>query len=152
MDKKQVIDKLEGAWKAFLGSFDGLSDEQLLEPGVMGDWSVKDLIAHVSWWEEEALNHLPEILEGIRPQRYSVLYGGIDAFNALMTDKWRAFSLRTVLTRAKDTHYKLITYLWGVPDIYFETDTKFRRRLRLDTYGHYPIHTQAILEWREGHA
>ncbi len=152
MDKKQVIDKLEGAWKAFLGSFDGFSDEQLLEPGVMGDWSVKDLIAHVSWWEEEALNHLPEILEGIRPQRYSVLYGGIDAFNALMTDKWRAFSLKTVLTRAKDTHYKLITYLWGVPDIYFETDTKFRRRLRLDTYGHYPIHTQAILEWREGHA
>jgi len=152
MDKKQVIDKLEGAWKAFLDSFDGFSDEQLLEPGVMGDWSVKDLIAHVSWWEEEALNHLPEILEGIRPQRYSVLYGGIDVFNALMTDKWRAFSLKTVLTRAKDTHYKLITYLWGVPDIYFETDTKFRRRLRLDTYGHYPIHTQAILEWREGHA
>jgi len=152
MDKKQVIDKLEAAWKAFVNSFDGLSDEQLLKPGVMGDWSVKDLIAHVSWWEEETLNHLPEILEGIRPQRYSVLYGGIDAFNALMTDKWRVFSLKTVVTQAKDTHYKLITYLWGVPDIYFETDTKFRRRLRLDTYGHYPIHTQAILAWRESHA
>jgi hypothetical protein len=28
-------------------------------------------------------------------------------------------------------------------------DARFRRRLRLDTYGHYPKHTEAIRKWRE---
>lgn len=46
-----------------------------------------DIIAHVTWWEEEALTHLPLVLRGGRPPRYSVTYGGIDAFNATMTDE-----------------------------------------------------------------
>jgi hypothetical protein len=60
-----------------------LSDAQLMEPGVTGDWSVRDILAHVSTWEEEALPHLPLILEGGTPPRYSVRYGGIDAFNGI---------------------------------------------------------------------
>ena len=28
-------------------------------------------------------------------------------------------------------------------------ETRFRRRLRLDTYGHYPKHAEAIRRWRE---
>jgi hypothetical protein len=28
-------------------------------------------------------------------------------------------------------------------------DTRFRHRLRLDTYGHYPQHADAIKKWRE---
>jgi hypothetical protein len=30
----------------------------------------------------------------------------------------------------------------------FATDTPFRRRLRWDTYSHYPEHTKAIRAWR----
>jgi len=26
---------------------------------------------------------------------------------------------------------------------------RFKRRLRLDTHGHYPIHTADILAWRD---
>jgi hypothetical protein len=64
-----------------------LSDTQLVEPGVTGAWSVRDILAHVSRWEEEALKYLPLILEGGKPPRYSVSYGGIDAFNARMTEQ-----------------------------------------------------------------
>ena len=67
----------------------GLSDAELMEPGVTGAWSVKDIIPHVTGWEEEALTHLPLILAGGRPPRYSVRYGGIDAFNAQMPGQMR---------------------------------------------------------------
>ncbi len=149
MKKIQVIEMLEQAWKDFQDSFSGLSDAEMVKQGVTGDWSVKDIIAHVSWWEEEALNHLPEVLQGIRPQRYSVLYGGIDAFNALMTEKWRGLTLEEVLKQTDETHRKLLEYLKGVPEEHFTSDSRFRRRLRLDTYSHYPIHTQVILSWRD---
>jgi len=82
MDKQQLLRRLDKAWIAFKDSYAGLSESEILEPGVTKAWSVRDIIAHVTTWEEEALKHLPAVLEGRRPPRYSVTYGGIDAFNA----------------------------------------------------------------------
>jgi hypothetical protein len=149
MKKKLLLDKLEQAWDLFKLSYVSLTDEQLMQAGVTGDWSVKDILAHVSCWEQESLKHLPHILQGGRPARYSVLYGGIDAFNAQMTEQKRSLSLTEVRKQLDETHLKLIEYIQSVPDEQFTSETRFRRRLRLDTYSHYPIHTRAIREWRE---
>src|SRR5207244_1597482 len=78
-------------------SYAGLSNAELVEPGVSGAWSVRDIIAHVTWWEEEALTHLPLIVAGGRPPRYSVTYGGIDAFNAKRTEERKDLLLVEVL-------------------------------------------------------
>ncbi len=149
MKKQQLLNKLGQAWAALKESYAGLADEQLVECGVTGDWSVRDILAHVSWWEEEALKHLPTILQGGRPPRYSVLYGGIDAFNAQMTEQKRGLVLSEVLRQLDETHHRLIEYVSCVPEDQFISETRFRRRLRLDTYSHYPIHARAIREWRE---
>jgi hypothetical protein len=78
-----------------------------------------------------------------------VLYGGIDAFNALKTEENRRRSLDEVLARFEDTHRRLVDYLQSAPEEQLATETRFRRRIRLDTYSHYPIHAKAILAWRE---
>ncbi|MCG3119205.1 MAG: hypothetical protein ALAOOOJD_01561 [bacterium] len=132
----------------FKASYAGLAEAELLEPGVTGNWSARDIIAHVTWWEEEALTHLPLILEGGRPPRYSVKYGGIDAFNAQMTEQKKSLSLSEVLQQQGDTHRRLIEYIQRAPAEQFTRETRFRRRLRLDIYGHYPKHAQAIRKWR----
>ncbi len=149
MKKEKVFHRLEAAWLAFTGSYSGLSRGQLTVPGVSGEWSVKEIISHVSWWEEEAIKHIPMILEGRRPQRYSVLYGGIDAFNSKMAEQKRSLSLARVLKDQEETHRRLIEYLHTVPENQFATETRFLRRLRLDTYGHYAIHARAIEEWKK---
>jgi hypothetical protein len=68
---EKLLQRLDTAWTAFTESYAGLSDAQILEHGVTGDWSVRDIIAHVTTWEEEALKHLPLIIAGGRPPRYS---------------------------------------------------------------------------------
>lgn len=133
----------------FKASYEGLPESRLLEPGVTGNWSVRDIIAHVTWWEEEALAHLPLVLGGGRPSRYSVKYGGIDAFNRLMTERKRGLSLAEVLRQQNDTHQRLLDYLQSVPEDQFTKETRFRHRLRLDTYSHYPKHAKAIRTWRQ---
>jgi DinB superfamily len=149
MDRQKLLKQLDRAWTVFKESYAGLSDSQLTDAGVTGKWSVKDIIAHVTWWEEETLKHLPLIVEGGRPPRYSVKYGGIDAFNALMTEQKRNLSLSDVLRQQDETHHRLIVYLQSLPEEYFVTETRVRRRLRLDTYNHYPKHAKAIKAWRE---
>jgi len=100
----------------FQESYAGLSDGDLLRPGVTGTWSVRDIIAHVTWWEEEALTHLPLVLAGGRPPRYSVTHGGIDAFNAKMTEQRKPWSLAQVLTQQDEVHRRLVAFVQGAPE------------------------------------
>lgn len=149
VNRKQLQQRIDRTWQEFNDSYEGLSDLQLMEPGVTEDWSTRDIIAHVTVWEEEALTHLPTIMEGCRPPRYSTTYGGIDAFNALMTERKANLSLAEVRAQAAATHQRLIDFIESVPEEHFATETRFRRRLRQDTYGHYPLHAEAIRHWRE---
>ena len=149
MNHGKLLKRLDKAWVAFKESYAGLPEVQLMEPGVTGRWSIRDIIAHVTTWEEEALEHLPAILAGRRPPRYSVKYGGIDAFNALMTKRKEDLSLAEVLRQLDDTHQRLIDLIERAPEDQLIRETRFRRRLRLDTYGHYPKHCEAIRRWRE---
>jgi hypothetical protein len=147
MRKEQLLERLDKAWTELKESYAGLPDAQLVQTGVVGDWSVKDILAHVSTWEEEALKHLPHILAGETPPRYSATYGGIDAFNSLMTERKRELSLAQVLGQLDETHRQLVEYVRNAPEEQFTRETRFRRRLRLDTYSHYPIHAEMIRQW-----
>ena len=149
MNRAQLLKRIDRAWTEFADSYAGLSESQMTDVPVTRTWSVKDLISHVTWWEEEALKYLPLIAEGERPPKYSAMYGGLDAFNALMTEERRKLSLAQVLARAAETHERLLAYVTQAPEGLFATDTRWRRRLRVDTYSHYPIHGRAIREWRE---
>src|SRR5258708_9270225 len=107
MNKQQFLKKLDQAWDAFEAAYAGLPEARLAEPGVVGDWSVKDLLAHVTTWEDEALKYLPLILAGDRPPRYSTQYGSLDAFNALISQQKRARSLAEVQAQLEGTHQPL---------------------------------------------
>ncbi|MEJ2208001.1 MAG: DinB family protein [Anaerolineae bacterium] len=149
MNRGQLFARLDKAWQALLASYAGLPEAELLASGVSGDWSVRDIIAHVTWWEEEALAHLPTILAGGQPPRYSTTYGGIDAFNEQMMKQRKNLPLAEVLRQRDEVHARLIAFLETVPEEHFARETRFRRRLRLDTFGHYRLHSEAILHWRE---
>ena len=148
MDRQQLLKQLDKRWTEFNESYAGMSDSQMTTSGVTGSWSVKDIIAHVTSWEEEALTHLPLINDGGAPPRYSVKYGGIDAFNLMMTEQKRGLAFSVVLKQRDEIHGRLVAYIKSAPEHQFESETRFRRRLRLDTYNHYPKHTKAIEVWR----
>jgi hypothetical protein len=149
MNRLQLLKRLDKAWETFIASYAGLSDAEMMEPGVTDAWSVRDIIAHVTWWEQEALRHLPLILAGGKPARYSVTYGGIDAFNAQRTEQKKDLSFTEVLQQQDETHRQLIDFIQRVTEDQFLRETRFRHRLRLDTYSHYPKHAEAIRQWRE---
>jgi len=143
-----LLQRLDQRWDELRDAYAGLPDAEMTEPGVTGGWSVKDIVAHVTSWEEESLKHLPDVLAGRRPPRYSVTYGGIDAFNARTVGQRAKLSLAEVLRQRDDTHRRLVDFLRRVPESQLVRETRFRRRLRLDTYGHYRKHADAIRKWR----
>jgi uncharacterized damage-inducible protein DinB len=143
MKKERVLNQLENEWQAFFQSFAELPDDVLIEPDVVGIWSIRDVLAHMSTWEEEALKALPRILEGKRLPRY----GSIDAFNAREQERRRSLSLAQVKGELDTTHRRLIAFLESLSESAFTE--RFVHRLRLDTLKHYREHAGQIAAWRQ---
>lgn len=148
MHKERLFQRISDSWQALQDSFAGLSDEQLLTPGVTGHWTVRDLLAHVATWEEEALKALPIIVEGGPLPRYAS-QGGIDAFNAREQEGKRDLSLDRLQQEMAATHQRLLAYVQRAPESAYAAEGRFLKRLRLDAYGHWREHTAQILKWRE---
>ena len=148
MHKERLFQRINDSWGALQDAIAGLSDDQLLTPGVTGHWSVRDLLAHVATWEEEALHALPIIVEGGRLPKYSS-QGGIDAFNARGQEGKRDSSLNQLRQEMAGTHQRLLAYVQRVPESAYAAEGRWLKRLRLDAYGHWRQHTEQILKWRE---
>lgn len=82
MKKGRLLTKIEDNWVTFIKSFAGLTDDMLMESGAIGQWSVRDVLANISTWEEEAIKAITLIIHGKQVPLYRQ-YGGIGAFNAL---------------------------------------------------------------------
>ena len=67
MKKEEILDALEDEREQFLEAIEGLSDETLQEPGVLGEWSIKDLMSHISAWEAELVKLLWQVQQGQKP-------------------------------------------------------------------------------------
>ena len=147
MSKERVLNRIEQEWESFLQSFAGLTNNRLMEPNVVGHWSVRDVLAHITTWEEEALKALPVILDGKSPPRYK-RYGGINAFNAQEQEKKRHLALEQVQQELVATHRCLLNFLIDIPESVFSAESRLQRRLRLDTYRHYREHTDQLTNWR----
>jgi hypothetical protein len=144
MNRAQLLERLDLAWAELGDSFAGLSEAAMAEPGVVGDWSVKDLLGHVTTWEEEALKALPALMEGQK----SLGYSRVNRFNAEQVEHKKGMALAQVLREMADPHGRIMALARGVAERHFERDTPFRQRLRWDAYSHYREHARAILAWR----
>ncbi len=47
-EKARVLRDIDKAWRAFMDSSTFLPESLMDEPGVSGQWSVKDILAHVA--------------------------------------------------------------------------------------------------------
>jgi hypothetical protein len=147
MKKERLLSKVDANWDLLVNSFAGLDENQLDEKGVVGEWSVRDLLAHVTTWEEEAVKVLAlaqsgQPIPGYRP------YGGIDNFNAREQERKQSLSLEQLKADLVSTHGILIEHLMHIAESEFLGNKSLLRRLSFDTYRHYQEHANQILGWR----
>jgi hypothetical protein len=96
MTKDEILEALEDEREKFLDAIEGLSDEALQEPGMVGEWSVKDVLSHLIAWEAELVKLLWQAKQGIDPG--SAHFGGksVDELNAAWYAEFQARPLEQV--------------------------------------------------------
>jgi uncharacterized damage-inducible protein DinB len=80
--RQMLAGQMEDARERLLTSFDGLSGEQMVQPGACGDWSVRDLLAHVAAWDRANSEAFRMMVKGERPDLLDLEDDQIEAFNA----------------------------------------------------------------------
>ena len=144
------LNQIATTWEDLHAAFAGLTDEQMQEPGVSGDWSIRDVLAHVAVWDTECRNVLPEIAAGRRGHPGDD-EEDTDTFNARMTQEMRGMPIDAVRELLADSHRLLLDHLQGLDpgDIVSTSVEPFRARLASDTWDHYPQHAASIRAFRE---
>ena len=65
MNKTELLEALEDSRQEMLEMIEDLADEILLLPGVNGNWSIKDILAHLTYWEGQVVTLLFQVLRGV---------------------------------------------------------------------------------------
>jgi len=102
-----AIEKERGVLEAFL---DTLTPEQMTEPGIVGEWSVKDVLAHLIEWEQMCLGWYQAGLRGeISPlPAPGFKWNQTPALNQQIYEKHRDQLLDEILKQFKASHGEIL--------------------------------------------
>lgn len=141
---------LEEARNELRASYEGLPDQQMVRPGAVGDWSIKDVLSHVASWEEIVLPDLARLARGDTPILASIdLYSfNFDPFNAMIMSLRRNLPLDQVLRELDVVRADFIAAASRLPDSVL-AEGQFGRILVQITAEHDREHAEGIRRWRQ---
>jgi uncharacterized damage-inducible protein DinB len=135
-----------------LAALEGLSEEEMARPGAVGRWSVRDVLAHLLAWEEEAVTRL-DLLAAERPQDFARIVDEeeLEAWNARAHQRYAGLALAEVMRRLRDVQGRILAALDSLSEERLGTDAgpvPVRNWLPECTYAHEQEHCADILAWR----
>ncbi len=139
---QETIERIETSWRALLDAIEGVPDDRLTEPGVAGDWSIKDLMGHIAFWEEQAFAAAQRHLAGEPDAEVDV-----QALNEREAAARRDLSAAEQRAAMEQGHATILDLLVSTPEI----DPRVAGLcgcLEGDTYQHYDEHAADIRAWR----
>lgn len=146
-DREELLGRAEEARRAFLGAVEGLTEEQMTKPAV-GEWSIKDLLAHVASWDEMALPDIRRIARGDAPALAAFDLKRVDEYNAMIMSLRRHFSLEQARRELDISRMSLLEAVGRLPDSALAEGQFARALLQICTH-HDVEHTEDIQVWRK---
>ena len=134
-----------------------LSDEQLLQAGTIGSWSVKDTLAHIVIHEQRMLKWMRTRLAGVNPVEYQPLAmpeAELNALNERIYQENRAWQWQDVYQFWQMTHEQTLAFVKSVgeeelanPEVYCLKDGEaLWEAVAANTYEHCAEHGSQIRE------
>src|SRR5581483_2665399 len=104
------------AWRRLWQTIGVAGDRDLERPGPDGDWSVKDVLGHLAFWEERALQRARGAA--------SIAFDDIDSLNAEQVEARRMLSAAQVRADLERGHDELLSALNNLSPLQLEEGTQ----------------------------
>ncbi len=135
MTRDEIIGNIERSWDAWTAALNGIPAELTAEPDVCGYFSIKDLIGHIAFWDEQDLERAHKLArgEGVTPNDWATM-------NDQEYEQHKNDTLEQQTARMLDAHARLSADASTLDRI---------DSLQLsDTWEHYDDHRNQVLAWR----
>lgn len=129
--------RIDESWDAFLAVLDEVPEDRLEQKGACGVWSVKDLMAHMAYWDDRAVLVADTIGEGREVE--PINWQEVNTQEAALRSSWSVDESRREMHAA---HERLLEAVDRHPDL----DPELWKD---NTFGHYDEHAADVRAWRE---
>ncbi len=124
MKKSELLNLLQEKyqqWEAFL---DQIGSARMDQPGVNGDWSMKDIVAHLTGWNRWLVSRVGAAGRGESepPPPWPADVQTEDEINAWIYESNKGRSVREVLDESHQVFQQLFAVIEGLPE-----DTRFEQ-------------------------
>ena len=111
----EIFEALARARSALLEAIAGLDEDAMERKGVVGEWSVKNVLAHIAAWESWVVQSLPTRLEtGRTPDALRARVADEDRYNAEEVAEREELTASEQLIELERTREALLEYLHGL--------------------------------------
>ena len=116
--KEHIIRLLQTERRRLKQNLAGFSTEQMDQPGVIGEWSIKDVLAHLADWEA----HMPVWVNAARQgDRVAEIEAGLswtqfDEFNQRIYERHKGQSVDEVLAYFDQVHLGFMEMVDAMPE------------------------------------
>lgn len=152
-----ILGELRVERDAFFAALDDADPALLTAPGLVGEWSARELLAHLGYWTGHAAEALHRAEQGLLHE-----FGSddpdfdVDAVNETVARVARETDLATVRLREEAAYGALVERLAAADDSWLLDTTGYRETLeqvlREDGPEHYREHAIDVRAWFTGDA
>jgi hypothetical protein len=152
--KSELLAELDREWAHIERICAGLSEADMLAPGVEGEWSVKDILSHLSAWEKYLLDRLGYVLSGQHPLYPTMTsWDDVHRFNAQVYADNKDRPLTSVIIEFRSLYRGVMTVLESLDDEILTKPYSYdfpddaltlRQLIRANTFEHYREHCVAL--------
>ncbi len=144
LDKATLLETIQTAYDRLVATLANLSDEQMTRIGSGGGdvWTVKDALAHLTWWEHYTLHRLngtPRLIQDGDGDGTAIL----NDMNQKVYEENRQKSLPVVLAEFREAFQQIRAAVEDLPDDRL-ADKDTQALIAANTYEHYDEHLQTI--------
>ena len=141
MDSKAHIDllqKMARNWLELRRAIDVLSESQMTRTGTVGEWSVKDTLAHIAAWDRVNIERIEAVGRGEPRREFTV--DQIEELNRAAVEEAAEYELQDILEDLDETHQELMALLEESPAV----SLKAMRKAAWEHYSEHAAEFRAI--------
>lgn len=124
MEKSELLNWLEEQHQNWEALLDQIGPASMDQPGVNGDWSMKDMVAHLAGWNGRHVDSFQANLRGepVPPPAWPADLQTDDEINAWIYETNRGRTARQVLDESEQVFQRLFAAVKELPeDVHIET-------------------------------
>lgn len=144
-DPEAFLDEILLARAELEAEFAGLTDEQLEEPGMTGEWSGRMTLIHIARWDESATHMVLRDRHGLLPGVNE--FDDYEAWNDYWAEVDADISLWDAKARYQTAHEAIVRTLRHLTPA--EWTDVVRGWVREATMNHYRHHAETTRRWRD---